>query len=361
MIGAEPGLTECQFYEPLPAERVRCQLCPHRCDISPGQAGLCSVRVNRDGRLFLDAAARGVISHVDPIEKKPFYHFQPGSRCCSVGVQGCNMNCPYCINWELSQPHASGNSLSPLAYLSPQDIVSQALAHDCASIAFTYTEPAVFFEYVLETAQRAKADGLANVIKTNGFALPHVWDALTPVLDAANVDLKSMSDRTYRQLGGQLEPVLNSLRQLRASNVWLEVTTLIVAGQNDNEQELAAMAQFIAEELGPDTPWHLLRSFPHYKMSRHIPTPMETLNKSREIGRDAGLKFVYLSNLLVTGGKDTHCPNCGQTVITRTGTHNVKIDLQGNRCQNCGQSIYGGQNRKLLIDDPLERTGLTLS
>src|SRR5258708_17475534 len=154
MIGPDPGATECRFYERLPAERVRCNVCPHRCEIDAGQAGLCSVRVNRAGSLYLDASARGIICHPDPIEKKPFYHFLPGSQCYSVGVQGCNMNCPYCINWELSQPRAPGNSLSPLPYVSPAGVVSQALSDGCSSIAFTYTEPAVFCEYVLETAQR---------------------------------------------------------------------------------------------------------------------------------------------------------------------------------------------------------------
>ncbi len=341
MIGTDPGLTECQFYERLSDARVQCNLCPHRCEIDANQAKLCSVRVNREGSLYLEASTRGIISHVDPIEKKPFYHFLPGSRCYSVGVQGCNMNCPYCINWELSQPHAPGNSLGPFPYLRPEDIVSQAQSQGCSSIAFTYTEPAVFFEYVLETAQRAKAAGLANVIKTNGFALPHVWAALTPFLDAANVDLKSMCDRTYHQLGGQMQPVLSSLRELRASGVWVEVTTLVVPGQNDRDDELTAMARFIADELGPDTPWHVLRFFPHYKMSRQLPTPMETLAAVRAIGSAVGLSFVYLSNLLATGGQDTYCPNCGETAVRRTGTHTSGIAMLGNSCGKCCKAIPG--------------------
>jgi pyruvate formate lyase activating enzyme len=266
MIDADPGPDGCPLYERLPAARVRCNLCPHRCEIDAGQAGACGVRVNRGGALFLDTPTRGIVCHVDPIEKKPFYHFLPGSMCYSVGVPGCNMSCPYCINWELSQPLAPGNSAGPLPYLLPEDVVSRARSHGCSSIAFTYTEPVVFFEYALETARRAKTAGLASLIKTNGFALPRVWAVLAPFLDAANVDLKSMRDRTYRQLGGQLQPVLGSLRELRAAGVWVEVTTLVVPGQNDSDEELAAMARFIASELGPDTPWHLLRFFPHYQM-----------------------------------------------------------------------------------------------
>ena len=206
MIGTVPGLTEAMFYKRLPGGRVRCDVCPHRCVIDNSQAGKCSVRVNEGGDFYLNTPARGIVAHADPIEKKPFYHFLPGSKCYSVGAFGCNMDCQYCINWELSQPKARGASVSLFPYIPPDEAVSQARARGCAGMAFTFTEPAVFFEYVLETAQLAEAAGLANVIKTNGFVMPEPLAMLIPRLDAANVDLKSMCERTYRHLGGQLQP-----------------------------------------------------------------------------------------------------------------------------------------------------------
>jgi pyruvate formate lyase activating enzyme len=297
--------------------------------------------VNADGRLRLRLSPRGVIAQIEPIEKKPFYHFLPGSQCYSVGASGCNMKCPYCINWELSQPMDAGDSVSPGRSLSPAEVVAQAQAAGCASIAYTYTEPAVFFEYILATAQLAKVAGLANVFKTNGFIMAEPLTALTPYLDAANVDLKSFSDHTYRKLGGQLQPVLSTLRQLRAAGVWIEVATLVVPGQNDSEDELKSMARFIADEVGAGTPWHILRFFPSYKMSDVCPTAMATLERALEIGRTAGLSFTYLSNLSALGNQDTNCPMCGNVAIVRTGRgiSNNKIEL--GRCGVCHTDIPG--------------------
>lgn len=335
------GFTDAMFFERLPGRRVRCDLCPHRCVIHPKQAGMCGVRVNENGSLYLHTAARGIISHVDAIEKKPFYHVLPASTCYSVGAFGCNMHCQYCINWELSQPAAPGVWVDPLPYQSAETVLTRAQASDCQSIAYTYTEPAVFFEYVLETARLARAAGLTNVIKTNGLITPEALAMLAPYLDAANVDLKAFRDRTYRHLGGQLEPVLTTLRELKASGVWTEVTTLVVPGQNDDDGELEDMAHFLADELGPDTPWHILRFFPNYKMSEVAPTPIQTLERALTIGKMAGLNFTYLSNLLVAGKQDTLCPNCGSVVLSRTGAHASTNRMQDGHCVHCHQDIPG--------------------
>ncbi len=222
-----------------------------------------------------------------------------------------------------------------------KEVVSQALAKTCRSIAYTYTEPSVFFEYVLETATLAKTAGFANVIKTNGFITAEALAVLVPYLDAANVDLKAFCDQTYRHMGGQLEPVLTTLRELKTAGVWIEVTTLVVPGQNDDDGELKAMAHFIVDELGPDTPWHLLRFFPNYKMSHYPPTPMPTLERALAIGKTAGLNFTYLSNLLVSGKQDTYCPNCGNVVIGRTGARSSTNRMQNGRCMHCHRDIPG--------------------
>jgi pyruvate formate lyase activating enzyme len=252
------------------------------------------------------------------------------------------MDCPYCINWELSQPARPGAANST-AWISPAEIVSQAENHACESIAFSYTEPAVFFEYVLETAQLAKPRGLSLVMKTNGFISHDPLAELTSYLDAANVDLKSFRETTYRKLGGHLQTVLETLRTIRAAGVWLEVTTLIVPGMNDSADELSAIARFIADELN-GVPWHILRFFPGYRMTESTPTPMDTLNRALDIGRAAGLSHVYLSNLRVSETQNTHCPGCGNAVITRSGTTTLFQALSNGRCQHCRREIIGMWN-----------------
>ncbi len=341
MSDTDLGFTDAMFFEQLSGHRVRCDVCPHRCVIHPDQAGLCGVRVNANGGLYLNTSARGIISHVDAIEKKPFYHFLPASACYSVGAFGCNMRCQYCINWELSQPAAPGVRVDPLPCRPAEAVLSRATASGCRSIAYTYTEPAVFFEYVLETAKLARAAGFANVIKTNGLITPEALAVLVPYIDAANVDLKAFRDRTYRHLGGQLQPVLTTLRELKAWGIWTEVTTLVVPGQNDDDGELADMARFIADELGPDTPWHLLRFFPNYKMSDGTPTPMHTLERALNIGKTAGLNFAYLSNLLASGKQDTHCPSCGSIAVSRTGANSLTSHVGDGRCVHCQGDIPG--------------------
>ena len=330
-----------RFFEPLPGGQVRCLVCPHHCVIESGDAGVCQARVNRGGILELDVA--GVVGHADPIEKKPFYHYMPGSLSYSVGVPGCNLDCPYCINWELSQPHADGNTSDPLPYIPPKTVLAQAEARKCGSIAYTYTEPAIFLEYVLETAQLARTAGLKNLMKTNGFATLAALECANPLMDAVNVDLKSFREQGYRILGGELAPVLEALRAFKAAGLWIEVTSLIVPGFNDGEDELRAMARFIVNDLGESTPWHLHRFFPNYKMAGKIPTSISTLERGIEIAADEGLSFVYLSNLSIQGRNDTVCPHCGMRVIGRPSARAacVQSDLNMRRCGHCGWEIAG--------------------
>jgi pyruvate formate lyase activating enzyme len=333
-------MKEALLYDKLPDKQVRCGLCAHRCTIGEGHLGLCQVRENRDGTLYTLVYGRTISQAVDPIEKKPLFHFFPGSRAFSIATPGCNFRCEWCQNWEISQmpreQHLIGGHPA-----TPEQIVSQAQRADCRSIAYTYTEPTIFFEYAHDTACLAHAAGLANVFVTNGYMTPAMLEMTQPWLDAANVDLKAFRDETYRRyIGARLQPVLDSLKQMKALGIWLEVTTLIVPGLNDDPAELGDLAEFLCRELGADTPWHISRFFPHYRMHNVPPTPITTLHRAEEIGRAAGIKHIYLGN--VAEETDTTCPGCGKVLIRRAG-----FDLVGNairengHCPACGEVVAG--------------------
>jgi len=331
---------EAMLYEKLPEGKVCCNLCAHRCVIADGKKGICQVRENRGGTLYTLVYGHTIIQHVDPVEKKPLFHFHPGSTAYSIATPGCNFRCRWCQNWDISQMvHDRHFIMGEEASL--EQVVAAAQKADCRSIAYTYTEPTIFFEYAYDTARLAHEAGLANLYITNGYMTEEMLETFQPYLDAANVDLKAFRDKTYRKyVGARLQPVLNTMKLMKRLGIWLEVTTLVIPGINDDDVELKDVADFVAEELGVDTPWHISRFFPAYKMTDVSPTPVETLNRAREIGLEAGLRYVYVGN--VPGEANTECHKCGQILIRRFGYRILENRVQPNgRCPNCGMPVAG--------------------
>ncbi|MBN1834465.1 MAG: AmmeMemoRadiSam system radical SAM enzyme [Spirochaetales bacterium] len=330
---------EAALYEKLPENKVRCNLCAHRCLIGEGHKGICRVRENRGGTLYTLVYGRTISEQIDPIEKKPLYHFYPGSRAYSIATPGCNFRCRWCQNWEISQmprkEHMASGRDSP-----PQQVVAAARESGCRSVAYTYTEPTVFFEYAYDTARLAHAAGLANLYITNGFMTPEMLETFRPYLDAANVDLKAFREETYRRYtGGRLGPILENMKLMKKLGIWLEVTTLVIPGINDEEQELRDAARFVIGELGAETPWHISRFFPSYEMADRPPTPMGTLRKAREIGKEEGLRYVYLGN--VGEESDTFCHHCGELLVRRSGHSLIENRVRDGRCPSCGTPVAG--------------------
>ncbi len=330
---------EALLYETLPENRVRCQLCGHRCVITSGKYGVCQVRQNRGGILYTHVYGRTISQQVDPVEKKPLYHFLPGSRAYSIATPGCNFHCRWCQNWKIAQmPRERNTILGHKA--TPEEIVASAQRAQSRSIAYTYTEPTIFFEYAYDTAKLAHEAGLANIFVTNGYMTSEMLDMLHPYLDAANVDLKSFRKETYHRLiEASMKTVLENLILLKKLGIWLEVTTLIIPGMNDDPEEIKEIAQFIALELGEDTPWHISRFFPAYRMANKPPTPVETLWDARDIGLAAGLQYIYLGN--TPGASNTGCPYCGRLLIRRLGYTITANRIEQARCYNCGEEIAG--------------------
>jgi pyruvate formate lyase activating enzyme len=331
---------EAMLWSPTEGGRVECRLCSHRCVIAPGKSGVCGVRENRAGRLVTLVYGEVVAAHVDPIEKKPLYHFLPGSKALSIATAGCNFRCGFCQNWQISQaPRRKGGGVAGEPF-APAAVVRAALDQDCRSISYTYTEPTIFFEYAFDTAKLAREAGLANSFVTNGYMTAEALGTIRPYLDAANVDLKAFQDETYKKIcGARLEPVLESIRLMREFGIWIEVTTLVVPGLNDGAEELAAIARFIAS-VDPDIPWHLSRFHPDYEYTQAPPTPVATLRAAADKGRAEGLRHIYIGN--VPGeSEDTLCATCGFALIRRRGFSVVKNALKDSRCPSCGAVLAG--------------------
>jgi len=332
-------MKEAMLYEQLQDNRVRCHLCAHRCLIAEDKKGVCQVRENHDGVLYTLVYGRTIAQAVDPVEKKPLFHFYPGSTAYSVATPGCNFRCQWCQNWEISQMPREQHLIAGWE-ASSAEIVAAAQRNGCRSIAYTYTEPTVFFEYAYDTARLAHEAGLSNIFVTNGYMTREMLETIQPYLDAANVDLKAFRDETYRRyVGARLQPVLDTLKLMKRMDIWLEVTTLVIPGVNDDPAELRDAAQFVAQELGVDTPWHISRFFPSYKMGDVPPTPVATLDRAREIGLRAGLQYVYVGNVL--GEENTFCPQCGQLLIRRIGYRVVENHVLAGHCPHCGAAIAG--------------------
>lgn len=334
-------MKEAFFYHKLPASRVKCELCPHFCLISPGRRGICGVRENQGGVLYSLVYGKVIASHVDPIEKKPLFHFLPGSASYSIATEGCNLRCDFCQNWEISQLPRERKEIMG-EEISPQTVIAEALRHSCQSISYTYTEPTIFFEYALDCAKIAKQKGLKNVFVTNGFTSGPVVEKIAPYLDAANIDLKSFREEYYHKIcGAHLDPVLETHKLMRKLKIWIETTTLVIPGINDSEEELAAIAGFIKNELGEDVPWHVSAFRPAYKMLDRPATPAETLVRAREIGLQQGLKYVYAGNLPIPGSEDTSCSKCKTVLINRFGFSIEKNILKAGKCPVCGTAASG--------------------
>lgn len=332
---------EALLYEKREDRSVRCALCAHRCRIDAGTRGICGVRENRAGLLYSLVYGMVVAENVDPIEKKPLFHCLPGSRTYSVATAGCNFRCSFCQNHEISQmPREEGRIVG--RERTPDQVVEAALNSGCRSIAYTYTEPTVYFEFAYETAMIARARGLRNIFVTNGYMTPETLRMAAPCLDAANVDLKAFRDDFYRsQCGGRLEPVLESLRLMKALGIWVEVTTLLIPGLNDSDRELGELAGFI-RTLGSETPWHISRFHPRYRMTDRGPTPAAAIQRAAGIGKAAGLKYVYSGNIPGDAGENTACAACGQLLIGRYGFTIERLELvDGRACPNCGTPLNG--------------------
>ena len=330
---------EALLYEKLENKLVHCYLCAHQCRIAPDKFGFCGVRQNINGELFTYAYGEVIVAHIDPIEKKPLYHFLPGSFSFSIATIGCNFHCGFCQNWEISQ--STFREEGPRGeHWSPKEIVSAALENNCKSISFTYTEPTIFFEYALETAKLAKEKGLRNNFVTNGYMSRECLEAMKDYLDAANVDLKFFKEKSYREIcKGSLQPVLDSIKTMHEMKIWVEVTTLIIPKENDSEDELTGIANFIAS-LDKDMPWHISRFHPDYKFTDHGVTEENTLKKAQEIGHNAGLNYVYVGNVY-GWGNDTYCHSCSKLLIKREAFSILENHIKHGRCAFCDSLIPG--------------------
>ena len=333
----QTGEHEAALWRAAADGAVDCFLCAHRCPIAPGKRGICRVRENQAGRLVSLVYGLAIAHHVDPIEKKPFFHFLPGSRAYSIATVGCNFQCGFCQNWQISQwPRKEGGAM-PGEPLPPHQVVKNAKAAGCASVSYTYTEPTVFFEYARDCGRLARAEGLRNTFVTNGYATAEAVEAMAGWLDAANVDLKAWSDDFYRRIcKGRLEPVKETIRGMHGAGIHVEVTTLLVPGENDARADIEGIAAFLAG-VSRDLVWHVSRFHPDYDMLDVAATPMETMEAALETGREAGLRFVYAGN--VSGWQDTVCPACGATVIRRTGFAVATTNLRGASCGACGERL----------------------
>ena len=327
-------MKEALFYERL-KDKVQCQLCPHNCIIADGKRGICGVRENKDGKLYSLVYGKAIANSLDPIEKKPLFHFLPGSLSYSLATQGCNLKCKFCQNWEISQE--TQNIIGK--DISPEEIVQDAIDNDCKSISYTYTEPTIFFEYALDTAKIAHKNGLKNVFVSNGFINKEPIKEISRYLDAINIDLKGFSEDYYKKLcGARLKPVLDAIKEYHKQGVFLEITTLIVPGHNDNEDMLKKIAEFIAS-VDKNIPWHISRFFPHYKMDHTNPTDTSTIHKAIKTGKQLGIKYIYAGNIPGDGNESTYCPNCGKKIIERIGFNIGSIKLKGNKCPFCNSEI----------------------
>ncbi len=322
---------EANYYEQLDNNRVQCTLCPHLCNIAEGKAGICGVRENRGGILYTKNYAKISSIGLDPIEKKPLYHFFPGTDILSIGTTGCNLSCSFCQNWQISQEKPQLNDLRP------EEVLQLALEKDVIGIAYTYSEPSVWFEYVRDTAKLAKENNLKNVLVSNGFINKKPLEELIPFIDAANIDLKSIRNQFYHKYcQGQKEPVIDNIKLLN-DYIHIEVTTLLITGLNDSKEEMEELFALL-KDINPEIPLHLSRYFPAYQMDEP-PTPIKKMKKAYKLAKTY-LKNVYLGNVNISDSSDTYCPDCNERLIIRSGYY-TKNKIKEGLCPHCGSEIYG--------------------
>jgi len=339
---AKKGLIKTKlspYFTSLAGGEIQCELCPHRCRVAKGKRGLCRVRENRDGKYFSLVYGNPCAVHLDPIEKKPFSHVLPGTTSFSLATAGCNFQCKFCQNWEISQAFPE----DIYSYeVPPELMVKRAKEIGAHSIAYTYVEPTIFYEYMFDICHLTKKAGLLNVTHSNGFINPTPLKNLCKVLDAANIDLKGFTENFYRELcSGELSPVLETLKTLKQEKVHLEITNLIIPTKNDETSVLKEMCIWIKKELGADTPIHFSRFYPLYKLKTLPPTPVSTLDKAREVALSAGLEYVYIGNAPGHEAENTFCPKCKKMIIQRTGYMVGEINVKAGRCRYCGKPIPG--------------------
>lgn len=325
------------LYEKKEGGQVRCNLCAHRCVIKSDRKGVCGVRENKEGVLYSLVYGTLIAENIDPIEKKPFFHVYPSSKSYSIATVGCNFSCVFCQNHDISQMPRT--LMIAGEDFTPEEIVARAKKSGAKTIAYTYTEPTIYFELAYDTAKIALKNGLKNVFVTNGFMTTETIETIAPYLTAANVDLKSFRDEFYKkQCGARLDPVLESLKKMKEKGIWLEITTLLIPTLNDSEEELQDIARFIAG-LGAETPWHISRFHPQFKMRELPVTPLASLHRAAQIGKKAGLKYVYSGNVSGDEGENTHCYHCGNLLIERCGFQVVRMNLKGNKCSKCATPL----------------------
>ena len=333
-----PKASEAQHFLKLAGGKVRCVLCPNECRIVEGERGDCGVRENRAGTLVSLVYGQPCAVHVDPIEKKPLFHYFPGAQAFSLATAGCNLNCQFCQNWEISQ--RKPEQVKTIS-LPPAAVIRQAQSQACPIVAHTYSEPTVCYEYVRDCAALGREKGVPNVMISNGFIQKKPLRELCRVLGAVKIDLKAFTEKFYReQCAGELQPVLDTLLTLRGEAIWFEIVTLLIPGLNDSRQEIERLCRWIARELGPDVPLHFSRFAPSYKLKNIPPTPPATLKLAQAIGRGAGITFCYVGNLLSDAG-NTYCPNCGKLLVRRLLYSVEKEGLSHNRCRFCQTAIPG--------------------
>jgi len=333
---------EAMFYSKEADNKTLCRLCRHNCMIADGNHGICNVRVNEGGTLYSIFYGKPIAMSVDPIEKKPLFHYYPGSKAFSIATLGCNFQCPFCQNWDISQFGRAETGREPSKDVPPEAIVAQAKANRCKSISYTYTEPTIFFEYAYDCAVLAKKEGIGNNFVTNGYMTREAIDTIKPYLDAANVDLKAFRKDTYRKvMKAQLDGVCDSIKYMKEVGIWVEVTTLIVPKMNDDPAEIKDIADFLVE-VGRDIPWHLSRFYPHYEYEDVEPTPLATIKTAYDIGKKAGLRYVYMGNVPADPTEHTYCYQCGERLISRMGyfvEENLITDKSS--CPKCSAEIDG--------------------
>ncbi len=333
-VTAHPAM----YYEKQAGGLVLCKLCPNACRLVDGQIGICRARKNIGGELYSLVYGKVAALHVDPIEKKPFFHVLPGTRAFSLATPGCNMWCLFCQNWEISQDFPWEVRTTDM---TPEEVVEGALRNGCRSIAFTYTEPIIFYEYMLDIAKLARARGLKTVVVSDGYINQEPLKELLKSVDAYKVDFKAFNPRFYQEVtGGSLEPVLETMKTIKQQGVWLEVVNLLIPGKNDSEEEVRSLARWVKENLGEDVPVHFSRFYPMHKLANLPPTPVETVIRAREIARSEGLRYAYTGNVPYSPGETTYCPGSGEVAIERRGHFVVSNNLQDGRCPD-GEEIPG--------------------
>jgi pyruvate formate lyase activating enzyme len=335
----EPPLKEVSFYKKLPDLKIQCEICPKKCEIADLERGYCGNKENRKGKYYSLVYGESCAAHVDPIEKKPLFHYLPSTKAFSIAAVGCNFECKFCQNWRIAQYRPEQVESGSL---SPKEIVSLSKRNECSTIAYTYSEPVVFYEYMYDTAKLAKSEGIGSVMISNGFINEKPLIELCKQLTGVKIDLKAFTETFYKDYcSGELKPVLDTLKTLKKIGIWYEIVVLIIPTLNDSESEIRKMSQWIKKELGVEVPIHFSRFHPMYKIKNLPATPIKTLENARKVAMEVGLHYVYLGNVQGHNGENTYCPGCGEMLIRRIGYHILQNSIKVDKCPTCKHVIAG--------------------